>query len=671
MPGGLIQLAAYGSENIYLMGNPEITFFKVVYKHHTNFSVESIEIPFSNQHNISELSLNTTTLKIKIPRFADLLSHIFLKVQLPPILSSIYRKFQWCQNVGEIMVKSATLYIGGQAIETINSEWLNIYHQLNLPEDKRKIYDILIGNTPETSDPDISCTAILELIKRCFLEKPHPSQMSKHQNLVNEYSEVLGKIDSLIEGEEVEEASKTIRETMPQIVKDLLHLLENLRSLQTSNTPYYHPEQVIQDKPTLTSSIEGKQLYIPLPFFFTKNMGLSLPLIALQYHDVELQIEFSPISYLFTILDWDNEQKRYLRRRPNPLKETQRLSYYVYSHVPAKLPGNTSLSSSCLDDPSKNEASCLPDSDYNCSELENIKVVADQDIPEGPDEKNLATEQIIQQAYNNNNFIFQLSLEASFIFLDENERKLFAEQCHEYLIEQVTIRNDTGFHGKKSQMEMSLFHPVKEIIWTLKRSDAESYNLWFNYTNHLVDPIYRQLGNIFPNPYYGLPSDQDKLHKMDQMKNEILVKAKLLFNGIDRFDYKDATYLNYLQPYLYHSHSKNGIYLYSFSLEPEKYQPSGSVNMSMVNKLTLDFETTVPPIDPEISKVLNQTANPVTAAHLKNSFGIKEQVATGNNDYLSYVTDKEIFQYTYNLDVYVVNYNVLKIMGGMAGLAYN
>ena len=149
MPGGLIQLAAYGSENIYLMGNPEITFFKIVYKQHTNFSLESIEIPFTSQHNISEVSTKPTTLKVKIPRFADLLSDIFLKVGLPDIISSIYKKFQWAEGVGEIMVRSATLYIGGTKIETITSEWINIYHRLNLSADKRKLYDILIGNTQD------------------------------------------------------------------------------------------------------------------------------------------------------------------------------------------------------------------------------------------------------------------------------------------------------------------------------------------------------------------------------------------------------------------------------------------------------------------------------------------------------------------------------------------
>ncbi len=673
MPGGLIQLAAYGSENLYLMGNPEITFFKVVYKQHTNFSVEPIEIPFSSQHNISEVSTKPTTLKVKIPRLADLLSNIFLKVELPDIISSIYRKFQWAEGIGEIMVQSATLYIGGTKIETITSEWINIYHRLNLPAEKKKLYDILVGNTSDLYNPEISSDTVMELIRKCFLENPHPKNMSKSNDLHDDYSDIIGKVEALIDGTEVDDTTREIKQNMPRVISDLLHLLENFKTLQKSNIPYYDPEDVIENQTPLHASIKGKQLYIPLPFFFTKNIGLSLPLIALQYQDVEVQIEFSPISYLFTILDWNSELKRYMRRRPNPLKEAQRLSYYVYSHIPVNLPNNSQVNNTMN---TRNKKSNTGDDYIECDDIidnENIKLIDDDgEETTKVNIKTMAMEKTIQNAYNNNNFLFNISLEACFIFLDEDERNLFSSNSHEYLIEQVTFRNDEGYHGKKSQYEMSLYNPVKEIIWVLKRSDIEQYNIWFNYTNYILSKSQRELGNIFPNEYYQVPDDSVTTHMRDVMNTNILQTAKILFNGIDRFDYKDATFLNYVQPFMYHSNTADGIYMFSFSLEPEKYQPSGSVNMSMVNTVTLDFETSIPPIDPEISEVLNNKSDPTTSAHIRNSFGIQLQnMNTGGQDFLSYVTDKEIFQYTYNLNLYVINYNVLKIMSGMAGLAYN
>ena len=95
MGGGLIQLAAYGSENMYLMGNPQITFFKVVHKHHTNFSLESVEVPFEGIHNLSEVSTGPTTISVKIPRVGDLLNTALLRIELPNIISSTYKKFKW------------------------------------------------------------------------------------------------------------------------------------------------------------------------------------------------------------------------------------------------------------------------------------------------------------------------------------------------------------------------------------------------------------------------------------------------------------------------------------------------------------------------------------------------------------------------------------------------
>ena len=118
MGGGLIQLAAYGAENKYLMGNPQITFFKIVYKRHTNFSIESINLPFDGIGTISETSQSTHTLSVKIPRLGDLLGKIFLKIKIPDIISSIHKKFKWVKNLGEVMINNVSLFIGGNKIES-------------------------------------------------------------------------------------------------------------------------------------------------------------------------------------------------------------------------------------------------------------------------------------------------------------------------------------------------------------------------------------------------------------------------------------------------------------------------------------------------------------------------------------------------------------------------
>lgn len=621
MPGGLIQLAAYGSENMYLMGNPQITFFKVVYKHHTNFSIESINVSFEGLNSISELSVNPTTLRVKIPRVGDLLSSLFLRVELPSIISSQYKRFQWVENLGEVIVQSATLHIGGQKIETLTSEWLHIYHKLNLSDSKRNLYNHLIGNTPDCNRVNIPPSTLTDLTYSSFFGYPHPPE----SNILNDYLRQTAKIDSLKSGTREVNTMEALREELPKSVSSFYNMLSQLNNLQNANWPYYDPEQTIKSPQVLRPSISGRNLYIPLPFSFSKNIGLALPLIALQYHDIEVEIEFSPLIHLFTVANWSPDLRTYTRVRPNPLKQDERLSYYVHGARPINLP----------EDPDANN--------------QNIEAVGEEEQYEGPSPSVKAWESRIQNSYNDLTYTMQVSLEASFVFLEDDERKLFANMPHEYLIEQVSIREDSGFHGNLSQLEMSLYNPAKEMIWVLKRDDAEDRNIWFNYTNILTPSIY------------------------NMTSSSIVERAKIQFNGIDRFDYKDSTYLSYLQPYLHHTNSQPGINLFSFSLEPEKFQPSGAVNMSMINKVTLDFQTTVPPIDPEIYEVLQKdNTSGEKSKKIINNYGIQlDKYNNISREHLSYVKDKQIFEYTYKLRVYVVNYNILRIIGGMAGLAYN
>lgn len=660
MPGGLIQLAAYGSENIYLMGNPQITFFKIVYKQHTNFSVESIELPFDNHPKISEMSDKSTIFKVKIPRFADLLSKMFLKVELPDIISSKYKKFKWVKNLGEVIVKNANIFIGGQKIETITSEWLHIYHSLNLSDEKKKMYNVLIGNTPDLNCPELSDANFTHLMKRVLLLSEY-EYTNTDKSFIDKLVTIIAKVESLTDGETVAENIKKTNKEMPLIIKKFLNLLQGFTDINNSNIPYYDPINIINNKSEkLKPSIKGRMLYIPLPFFFNKNIGLSLPLIALQYQEVEIQIEFAPLNHLFTILTEKNENSRPLRTRPNSLKENERLNYFIYQDpgVHFNLENNVNnddidnLNNDINDNINDNIKDLDEESDDDISSSNNIHLVREYSTK-------------IQDFYNDNNFNFNISLETFFIYLDNDERKLFANKSHEYLITQTSYKNKNGFHGNNSQIEMNLYNPVKEIIWTLKRSDLSEHNIWFNYTNkigedkHFSNDLFTNNNDIFINDYNNLYND-----------NNILINAKLLFNGIDRFDLKDNIFLSYLQPFLYHQNNNDGIYVFSFSLEPEKFQPSGAVNMSMINSVVLDFKTKKPPIDPDIKKILESDNIDTINNKIKNSIGVGYK-GTGNNEYLKYITDGNVYQYTYNLEVFIVNYNILKIMGGMGGLSFN
>ena len=153
MPGGLIQLSASGAENDYIITKPQITFFKSVFKRHTNFSIETIDIQFPNTGDI--LDVSRTIFKTKIPRNGDLMSNLAVVIDIPDIISNKYKEFRWVPNLGEAFIHRIAIYIAGQKIEEFDSNWLNIYSNTHLSREKKKTYDELIGNKLENTNPEL------------------------------------------------------------------------------------------------------------------------------------------------------------------------------------------------------------------------------------------------------------------------------------------------------------------------------------------------------------------------------------------------------------------------------------------------------------------------------------------------------------------------------------
>tara|TARA_Y100000996_G_scaffold37769_1_gene26324 strand:+ start:20 stop:1546 length:1527 start_codon:yes stop_codon:yes gene_type:complete len=244
MTGGLMQLVAYGAQDTYLTGNPQITFFKIVYRRHTNFSMETIRQTIDGDTNTDTSRENKCS--VTVSRNGDLLSKIYVTSDTIGITD------------GTEIIKEVSIDIGGQEIDKQTKEWFQIWSELTVPENKRLGYKNMIG---------------------C--------------------------------------------------------LNNNLNS---------------------TGSMGVNYVQIPLQFWFCRNPGLALPLIALQYHEVQLNFIFGT-------------------------------SVGVNAH---------------------------------------------------------------------------LNVECDYFYLDTDERRRFAQASHEYLIEQlqVQILNNTSDH------KISFNHPVKELIWT-------------------------------------------------------------------------------------------------------------------------------------------------------------------------------------------------------------
>ena len=424
MGGGIIQLAVYGAQDVYLTGNPQITFFKMIYRRHTNFCMESVQQTFNGTVKLG----NKVT--VQITRNGDMISFVWLKLNIKADADNTYLLQPF---YGLKILKSIELEIGGQRVDKHYAEWMYIWNELTLGKGKHEGYYKLVGANKE-------------------------------------------------------------------------------------NRP------VIVDKDTT--------LYIPLQFWFCRNVGLALPLIALQYHEVKINIEFS-----------------------------------TFQEISATNVGDI------LDD---NQNVILEKGQYN--------------IGYGIKTPSMSLENFTAECW------------VDYIFLDTDERRNFAQQSHEYLIEQlqhngsIPVINRANVQGYR----INFNHTIKELIWVIrpygKIEDINKIN-WNNFTTNNQHNNYKQRTNP-------------------------IVTAKLLLNGNDRFKERKGNYFSIVQPYQHHTSvpkTTTGINLYSFALTPEDYQPTGTLNMSRIDTAILNIESSVEG----------------------------------------------------SLYIYAVNYNVLRILSGMGGLAYS
>ena len=155
MPGGEIHLTFKGAQDLYLTDNPQISYFKSVYKRYTNFAMEVMELDLNgNSFQLFSSSSNERKLSFKIPRNGDLLHYIYLTADIPDVESTSSEQFQWIRRLGEYLIKEITIVGGDSRVyNKITSEHLHVYAETKIPESKINAYNEMIGNVPEMYDP--------------------------------------------------------------------------------------------------------------------------------------------------------------------------------------------------------------------------------------------------------------------------------------------------------------------------------------------------------------------------------------------------------------------------------------------------------------------------------------------------------------------------------------
>jgi hypothetical protein len=236
-----------------------------------------------------------------------------------------------------------------------------------------------------------------------------------------------------------------------------------------------------------------------------------------------------------------------------------------------------------------------------------------------------------------------MALYLDYVYLDVDERRRFAQESHEYLIEQLQYEGQQQITTSSGRLDLTLNHPIKELVWVFQ--DQRLVDCGDTTLTGITVPAAANGGTSAVLPISpGGPIGTAYSYTQPFTYSDIVNRARLQINGQDRFDERYGDYFWKVQPYQHHTGGStsawptsvspsrdNPINVYSFAIQPEEHQPSGTCNFSRIDSATLVFDSTT---------------------------------SGGAGTYPSK-------QYPYNFRLYAVNYNIFRIMSGMGGLAYS
>jgi hypothetical protein len=562
MGGGLMQLVAYGAQDVYLSGNPQITFFKVVYRRHTNFAVEPIEQTWNGSATFGR------QVTCNINRNGDLITNMYVVVNLPAVTTSNV-PWGYVNRLGHALVSECKVEIGGSKIDEQWGDWLNIWYELSHKVGQERGYAKMIGDTPE--------------LKSMSLTKP---------------------------------------ETI---------------------------------------------LYVPLQFWFNRNNGLALPLIALQYHDVRVTVYFREasgcVNYVgstlpsnvtaelmsdshllidYVYLD-SEERKRFAQASHEYLIE--QLQFTGAEHFNS----NTNKFRLNFNHPSKyliwaahlekyvNPASSNQYLAYATDasgwmkardEFAVIIAAANAEVYATAPDNILASANTVNYVTVTNNVLTKVLIKnagaknSTYTVLKKQDttKNVLSKLSAKVLVQFILVDTDTLATSRDE---------------LLKRAVVINNDLTMEDLSNTVADLQVKLtnGDLLSDGAVALLKacaltvrDYTNYGTLINGSNNTCTSGKIQLNGHDRFTSRDGNYFNYVQPLQHFSNTPaDGINVYSFALKAEDHQPTGTCNFSRIDNATLN---------------------------------LSGDAAVGNDN-------------TTNLNIYTVNYNVLRVMSGMAGTAYS
>jgi hypothetical protein len=594
MGGGLLQIVSSTNEDLFITSKPQITFFKLVFYRYTNFSIETLEEFFDGAPDFGE-SVTCTLAKT-----GDLIHHMYLKIDLPevhiPILNNSiihqnnksfindiilqYNKIKEDFTNYKIYIKyffilwrllwKEVISIAGNYNSVINiinlykksDNWIeynkynNIFSNVFIKKNNNNInfdivymFEFLLKTEYQFSNYSI-------LKNNEFKEKLKIFLINYRENTTlynNQLFDELTKIKDIIDTE------KTDYYRFSWLPKIGLRLIDNIEiliggqvidrlnsnmlniwyELTVSHNQINTFNNIIGNIPKLNTYNSNKKesysLYIPLPFWFSKYTGISLPALALRYHDIQVNLK---------------------------LKEL-----------------------------------------IDCCTIETI---------ENKLSDNININEIIK--------ILNVSLYIDYVYIEQEERKKFGRNTLEYLIDQHQYLPVNNIKSININQLLYFVNPIKELLWTCQTKVWDRYEFVkiykFQYITNLTnDKIKLIIGDkhlikkddnirIYNSKYYNniykvintdetsitinsdfIRDDYGYIEIINTMFSENTIDTlSITFNTLVRVSNRDGMYYNLIQPWKHHKNIPSpGIYLFSFAINPEDYQPSGSCNMGLLD----------------------------------------------------------------------------------------
>ena len=513
--GGLISLVAYGSQNVLLSGNPQMTYWYKTFRRYTHFATESVTTALEGPN---ELFYNQPIkLRAKIQRVGDLLSDIYFTFRIPDIYSKYVTipeertsqwQYQWVRYLGAAIIQNASFFVGGQKIQEVDGTYLLARASLDYDNTTFEKWRILVGDIPELTSP-----------------------------------------------------------------------AEGIYAGGTNQTGYPSvfpnptlPQQAQINRP----SIFGQDIHVPLGFWFSDASSLALPLVGLQYHDCEVQLILNPIQNLYTVLDVSGY-------RVNPLYKMSAPSDLIMLNQPEYVISNDQQ-----------------------AEWRYFATDVGATVPQL------------------NGWFLNPRIQTTYVYLPDEERKVFATQPLSYLFSQITPYAFPGLYNRQI-LDLYTHNPITRLIFIQQRSDSVQYrNDFANFTNWWNFPQPPFVPTPGLTPLNTRANSSGLLIPQGQMG--VLRALRVLCDGNEIQEEKPIEYFTKITPWKTLSgRDALNIPCYNFALHSPTTQPAGSINASRIKNFQVEVDF----------------------------FPLPQET-----------------NYVYNLTIYVESLNFFVVEGGMGGLKY-